>query len=230
MIWLNWCINYISGQTTAHFHSDSALYPDSGLSQGGTVVFIPTVVYILTVASSLSDYSPQHSPHSYFHVIFISAYPAVQVQFYAYVQWFNNKLTYYFLERKAVCKPATINITTRREETTASTNANDRLGKGFDVLKDHVLNRLMTRVNHSSYGRSSTRFFSKIASILKKSATFKTLKSSLRMYWCKFQPWKRRLLQNQKVTHGQSAVSDRQSDYCNPLAHVHWGLIIITLY
>ena len=35
-----------------------------------TVVFIPTVVYILTVVSSLSDYSPQHSPHSYFHVIF----------------------------------------------------------------------------------------------------------------------------------------------------------------
>ena len=51
-----------------------------------TVVFIPTVVYILTVVSSLSDYSPQHSPHSYFHVIFISAYPAVLVQFYAYVQ------------------------------------------------------------------------------------------------------------------------------------------------
>ena len=50
-----------------------------------TVVFIPTVVYILTVVSSLSDYSPQHSPHSYFHVIFISAYPAVRVKFYAYV-------------------------------------------------------------------------------------------------------------------------------------------------
>ena len=74
---------------------DSALYPDSGfqsdsgLSQGGilTVVFIPTVVYILTVVYSLSDYSSQHSPHSlsYFHVIFISAYPAVRVKFYAYV-------------------------------------------------------------------------------------------------------------------------------------------------
>ena len=47
-----------------------------------TVVFIPTVVYILTVVSSRSDYSLQHSPHSYFHVIFISAYPAVRVQFY----------------------------------------------------------------------------------------------------------------------------------------------------
>ena len=70
-----------------------------------TVVFIPTVVYILTVVSSLSDYSPQHSPHSYFHVIFSSAYPAVRIQFYAYV-----KLTFYLLERKAVCKPATIDI------------------------------------------------------------------------------------------------------------------------
>ena len=52
-----------------------------------TVVFIPTVAYILTVVSSLSDYSSQHSPHSlsYFHVIFISAYPALRVKFYAYV-------------------------------------------------------------------------------------------------------------------------------------------------
>ena len=79
----------------AHFHSDSALYPDreqcyfskiasifrsdSGLVR--TVVFIPTVVYILTVVSSLSDYSP----HSYFHVIFITAYPALRVKFYAYI-------------------------------------------------------------------------------------------------------------------------------------------------
>ena len=107
------------------------------------MVFIPTVVYILTVVSSLSDYSPQHSPHSYFHVIFISAYPAVRIQFYAYVQLFNNKLTYYLLERKAVGKPATIDITTQREETSAGTQ-NDSFGKGFDVLKDHVLNRLMT--------------------------------------------------------------------------------------
>ena len=50
-----------------------------------TVIFIPTVVYVLTVVSSLSDYSPQHSPHSYFHVIFISAYRAARVKFYAYV-------------------------------------------------------------------------------------------------------------------------------------------------
>ena len=50
-----------------------------------TVVFIPTVVYIRTVVSSLSDFTPQYSPHYYFHVIFISAYPAVRVQFYAVV-------------------------------------------------------------------------------------------------------------------------------------------------
>ena len=47
-----------------------------------------------------------------------------------------NELTYYnLLERKAVCKPAT---TGRNQRT------NDSFGKGFDVLKDHVLNRLMT--------------------------------------------------------------------------------------
>ena len=51
-----------------------------------TMVFIPIVVYILTVVSSLSDYSPQHNPHSYSHVIFISANPAVRVNFYAYAQ------------------------------------------------------------------------------------------------------------------------------------------------
>ena len=61
-----------------------------------TVVFIPTVAYILTVVSSLSDYSSQHSPHSlsYFHVIFISAYPALRVKFYAYVNMLGrNDLT-----------------------------------------------------------------------------------------------------------------------------------------
>ena len=109
MIWLNWCINYISGQTTDLDHrsacsfpfltvlsiltavsSPTVVYPKVVL----TVVFIPTVVYILTVVSSLCDYSSQHSPHSLaisFHVIFISAYPAVQVKLYAYYakqKWF----------------------------------------------------------------------------------------------------------------------------------------------
>ena len=55
-----------------------------------TVVFILTLVYILTVVSSLSDYSPQHSPHSYFHVIIICSYPAVRVKFYAYVNLITN--------------------------------------------------------------------------------------------------------------------------------------------
>ena len=53
-------------------------------------------------------------------------------------------------------------------------NANDSFGKGFRVLKDHVLNRLMTGrypSKYCSYGRSSTRFFSKIASIFKKVLT-----------------------------------------------------------
>ena len=57
-----------------------------------TVVFIPTVVYILTVVSSLSDCSQQHhNPHSYLHVIFISAYPAVRVKIYAYENMLRQK-------------------------------------------------------------------------------------------------------------------------------------------
>ena len=57
-------------------------------------------------------------------------------------------------------------------------NANDSFGKGFRVLKDHVLNRLMTGrcpSKYCSYGRSSTRFFSKIASIFKKVLHLKDL-------------------------------------------------------
>ena len=63
-----------------------------------------------------------------------------------------------------------------------ATNANDSFGKGFDVLKDHVQNRLMTGrcpSKHCSYGRSSTRFFSKIASIFKKVLHLKHLNRHL---------------------------------------------------
>ena len=60
----------------------TVIYPKVVLT---VVVFILTVVYILTVVSSLSDCSPQHSPHAYFLVIFISAYSAVRVKIYAYV-------------------------------------------------------------------------------------------------------------------------------------------------
>ena len=94
---------------------------------------IPTVVYILTVVSSLSDNSPQHS----LVPILLCVYNFMHVSS-------ENKLTYYLLERKAVSKPANIDIITRREETNAGTKKNDSFGKGFDVLKDHVQNRLMT--------------------------------------------------------------------------------------
>ena len=91
------------------------------------MVFIPTVVYILTVVSSLSDYSPQHSPHSYFHVIFISAYPAVQVKFYAYVNMLvRNDLTTnlpFAGKESSCCKPRN--------------NANHSFGKVFHELNDH---------------------------------------------------------------------------------------------
>ena len=61
-------------------------------------------------------------------------------------------------------------------------NANDDFGKGFRVLKDHVLNRLMTGrcpSKYYSYGRSSTCFFSKIASIFKKVLHLKDLNRHL---------------------------------------------------
>ena len=94
------------------------------------MVFIPTVVYILTVISSLSDYSPQHSPHSYFHAIFISAYPAVRVKFYAYVNMLgrNGLITNLLFAGKESSrrKPAT----TRREETNAGTTRIKALVKG----------------------------------------------------------------------------------------------------
>ena len=177
----------------AHSHCDSALYPDSGfqsdsgLSKSGTDSGLhPHVcLYILTVVSSLSDYSPQHSPHSYFHVIIICSYPAVRVKFYAYVNMMNNKLTYYLLEKDSSrCKPAT---THRKEQD----NANDSFGKGFRVLKDHVLNLLMTGrcpSKYCSYGRSSTRFFSKIASIFKKVLHLKDLNRHLEYTGISFNP------------------------------------------
>ena len=110
-----------------------------------TVVFIPIVVYILTVVSSLSDYSPQHSPHSYFHVIFISAYPAVRVKFYAYVNMLGRNYlitkTNLLFAGKESCLQACNYAKGRNQR---RNNANDSFGKGFHVLKDHVLNRLMT--------------------------------------------------------------------------------------
>ena len=95
-----------------------------------------------------------------------------------------TKLTYYLQERKAVSKPATIDITTRREETNAGTK-NDSFGKGFDVLKDHVLNRLMTGHCPSKSLQLRPKFhslFLQNSFDFQKSGTFKTLKSSPRMY------------------------------------------------
>ena len=85
------------------------------------------------------------------------------------------------LERKAVSKPATVDITTRREETNAGTK-NDSFGKGFDMLKDHVLNRLMTGRCPSKSLQLRPKFhslFLQNSFDFQKSATFKTLKSSL---------------------------------------------------
>ena len=71
----------ISIPDSAHY-PDSGFQSDSGLSQGGTDngLHPHSCLHPDSGFSSLSDYSLQHSPHSssYFHVIFISAYPAVE--------------------------------------------------------------------------------------------------------------------------------------------------------
>ena len=68
--------------------------------------------------------------------------------------------------------------TTRREETNAGTN-DDSFGKGFDVLKGHVLNRLMTGRCPSKSMQLRPKFhslFLRNSFDFQKSATFKTLK------------------------------------------------------
>ena len=64
-------------------------------------------------------------------------------------------------------------------------NANDSFGKGFRVLKDHVLNRLMTGrcpLHHCRVTAEVPLAFSPNSFDFQKSATFKALKSSPRMY------------------------------------------------
>ena len=80
--------------------------------------------------------------------------------------------------------PAIIDITTRREETNAGTK-NDCVGKGFDMLKDLLLNLLMTGRCPSKSLQLRPKFHSLF---LQNSFDLKTLKSSPRMYRCKFQP------------------------------------------
>ena len=94
----------------AHFHSDSALYPDSsfqsdsGLSQGGT-------------DSGLHLHSCLH-PDS-------GSYPAVRVKFYAYVNMLGrNDL------KLSICWKGKQSATTRREETNAGTTQMTALVKG----------------------------------------------------------------------------------------------------
>ena len=148
-----------------------------------TVVFIPTVVYILTVVSSLSDYKSTTQS---------SAYPAVRVQFYACVQRFNLEQTNLLFAGKESSQQACdhrYNYTKGRNQ--RRYQKNDSFGKGFDVLKDHVQNRLMTGRCPSKSLQLRPKFhslFLQNSFDLKKSTTFKTLKSSTRMYLCKFQP------------------------------------------
>ena len=103
---LNWCINYISGQTLVLIIcvlisiftgslTDSGFHPDSGHPK-----VVLTVIFVLTVVSSLSDH---------FYAIFISAYFAVWLKIYAHGNMPGrsdlitaNKLTHYLPERKAI--------------------------------------------------------------------------------------------------------------------------------
>ena len=95
-------------------------------------------------------------------------------------------------------------------------NANDSFGKGFHVLKDHVLNRLMTGRCPLTSLQLQPKFhslFLQNSFDFQKSATFKALKSSPRMFTdVSFNP------ENGAFSRMEHRVS-RQSDYCNPLAH-----------
>ena len=85
------------------------------------------------------------------------------------------------------------------------------------MLKDHMLNCLMT----GRCPRTSLQLRPKFHSLFlqnsfdfQKSATFKALKSSPRMYTdVSFNP------ENGAFSRMEKGVSDRQSDYCNPHAH-----------
>ena len=128
----------------------------------------------------------------------------------------SNKLTYYLLERKAVSKPATIDITTQREETNAGTK-NDSLGKGFEVLKDHVLNRLMTGHCPSKSLQLRPKFHSLFLQnsfdFQKKVLHLKHLNRHLECTDVSFNP------ENGAFSTIKNRQTYRQSDYCNPLAH-----------
>ena len=184
-----------------------------------TVVFIPTAVYILTVVSSLSVHTQSNS---YFHVIFISAYPAVQVKLYAYVNMLgrNNLISNYVTICWKGKQSASLHL--REGKNQYRNNANDSFGKGFHVLKDHVQNRLMTgRCPHTSL-QLRPKFhslFLQISFDFQKSATFKGLKSSPRMYTdVSFNPEISAFSRMESNTQ-TDRLTDRQSDYCNLLAH-----------
>ena len=86
----------------------------------------------------------------------LSAYPAVGVKFYEYVNMIADKLTYYLLERKAVA--ANLQLREGKKPTQDQhslvprphlrggcvpqggvwEHANDSFGKGFREVKDHV--------------------------------------------------------------------------------------------
>ena len=153
------------------------------------LISIPdSTLYILTLVSSLCDYSSQHSPHSLaisFHVVFISAYPAVQVKLaYVNMPGRNDLITIInLLFAKGKQSLQARNYAKGRNQ--RKNNSNDSFGKGFSELYDHVLNRLMTGRCPSKSLQLRPKFhslFLQNSFDFQKSATFKGLKSSPRMY------------------------------------------------
>ena len=89
-----------------------------------------------------------------------------------------NKLSYYFAGKKSSLQ--TCNYAKVRNQ--CRNNANDSFGKGFDILKVHVLNSLMTGRRPRIALQLRPKFhslFSKIASIFKKVLHLKHLNRHL---------------------------------------------------
>ena len=89
-----------------------------------------------------------------------------------------TKLTYYLQSSLQTCNYA-------KGRNQRRNNANDSFGKGFHMLKDHVLNRLMTGRCPSKSLQLRPKFhslFLQNSFDFQKRATLKTLLSSPRMY------------------------------------------------
>ena len=138
------------------------------------VLLIQTVVYILTVVSSFCNCSQQHhSPHSYFHVIFISAYPAVQVRMYACKYAWQKRFNWKGKQSLQAC-----NYVKGRNH--CRNKANDSFGRvmSHEPPEAHVI-KYARGGAVELYGQSFSCYFSELGSIFKKALLLKPLNSRL---------------------------------------------------